>query len=185
MHICVNKLNIISSDNGLSPERRQAIIWSNAGVLLIGPVGTNFSEISIEIYIFSFKKMSSGNWQPFCLGINVFTSLSMPSKVLSPWNWVLECSYHFEIRQLACQISEPLKNSKCQSDAFNSFRDLMCDIEMVTCLMESHFVSWAKLDISIKKDFIEFQWFHPERMIEKNQIYISSTHKHMVEYYYP
>ena len=163
MHICVNKLNIISSDNGLSPERRQAIIWSNAGVLLIGPVGTNFSEISIEIYIFSFKKMhlkmSSGNWQPFCLGINVLTSLSMPSKVLSPWNWVLECSYHFEIWQLAqqqccwvaCQISEPVKNSKCQSDAFNSLRDLMCDIEMITCLMESHFVSWAKLDISIKK----------------------------------
>ena len=28
------------------------IIWTNAGILLIGPLGTNFSEILIEIYIF-------------------------------------------------------------------------------------------------------------------------------------
>ena len=48
-HICLNKLTIISSDNGLSPGRRQAIIWTNAGILLIGPLGTNFSEILIEI----------------------------------------------------------------------------------------------------------------------------------------
>ena len=54
VYICVSKLNIIGSDNGLSPGRRQAIIWTNAGILLIGPLGTNFSEI--EINIFSFKK---------------------------------------------------------------------------------------------------------------------------------
>ena len=30
-HICVSKLTIIGSDNGLSPERRQAIIWTKAG----------------------------------------------------------------------------------------------------------------------------------------------------------
>ena len=28
-HICVGKLNIIGSDNGLSPEQRQAIVWTN------------------------------------------------------------------------------------------------------------------------------------------------------------
>ena len=49
-HICVSKLNIIGSDNGLSPGRRQAIIWTNAGILLIGPLGTNFSEILSEIH---------------------------------------------------------------------------------------------------------------------------------------
>ena len=74
-HICVSKLTIIDSDNGLSPDRRQAIIWTNAGILLIGPLGTNFSEISIEILIFSFKKMrlkvSSAKRRPFCLGLNV------------------------------------------------------------------------------------------------------------------
>ena len=43
-HICVGKPAIIGSDNGLSPDRRQAIIWTNAGILLIGPLGTHFSE---------------------------------------------------------------------------------------------------------------------------------------------
>ena len=48
-HICVGKLIIIGSGNGLSPGRRQAIIWTNAGILLIGPLRTNFIEILIEI----------------------------------------------------------------------------------------------------------------------------------------
>ena len=54
-HICVSKLAIIGSDNGLSPDRRQAIIWINSGLLLIGPLGTNFSEILIQILTSSFK----------------------------------------------------------------------------------------------------------------------------------
>ena len=49
IHICIGKLTIIGLDNGLSPGWRQAIIWTNAGILVIGPLGTNFSEIS---YIF-------------------------------------------------------------------------------------------------------------------------------------
>ena len=77
-YICVNNLIIIGSDNGLSPGRRQAIIWTNAGILFIGPIGTNFSEILIEILTFSFKKMrlkvSSGIWRPFCRGLNVLTT---------------------------------------------------------------------------------------------------------------
>ena len=74
-HICVNKLTIIGSDNGLSPGQRQAIIWTNAGILLIQSLGTNFSEILIEVLTFSFKKMhlnmSSAKWRPFCLSLNV------------------------------------------------------------------------------------------------------------------
>ena len=57
MHICVSNLTITGSDNGLSPGRRQAVIWTNAGILLIGPLGTNSTEILIEIYTFPFKKM--------------------------------------------------------------------------------------------------------------------------------
>ena len=76
-HICVGKLIIIGSDNGLSPGRRQAIIWTNAGILSIGPLGTNFSEILAAIITFSFKKMylkvSSAKWRPFCSGLNVLT----------------------------------------------------------------------------------------------------------------
>ena len=63
-HICVGNLTIIGSDNGLSPVRRQAITWTNVEILLIGPLGTNFSEMLIEIHTFSLKKihlkMSSG-----------------------------------------------------------------------------------------------------------------------------
>ena len=75
-HICVGKLISIGSDNGLSPERRrQAITWTNAGILLIGPLGTNFSENLIEIQTFSLKKirlkMLSAKCRPFCLGLNV------------------------------------------------------------------------------------------------------------------
>ena len=54
----VSKLSIIGSDNGLLPGRHQAIIWADAGILLIGPIGTNFNEILIEIYEISFKKMN-------------------------------------------------------------------------------------------------------------------------------
>ena len=76
-HICIGNLTIIGSDNGLSPGWCQAVIWTNAAILLIGPLGTNFSEILIEINLFSFKKMylnmSSGKWLPFCLSPNVLT----------------------------------------------------------------------------------------------------------------
>ena len=76
-HICISELTIIGSDNGLSPGRRQAIIWNNAGLLLIEPLRSNFSEISIRIQTFSFKKMhlnmSSAKWRPFCLSLNVLT----------------------------------------------------------------------------------------------------------------
>ena len=80
-HICVNKLTIIGSDNGLSPNRYQAIIWTNGGILLIRPLGTNFSEILIEILTFSFKEMllkvSSAERRPFCLGLNVLISFTV------------------------------------------------------------------------------------------------------------
>ena len=53
-HICSSKLTVIGSDDGLSPGGHQAIIWTKAGILLIGLLGTNFGEISIPIYTFSF-----------------------------------------------------------------------------------------------------------------------------------
>ena len=44
-HIYIGKLTIIGSDNGLSPGRRQAIIWPNSGILLIGTLETHFNGI--------------------------------------------------------------------------------------------------------------------------------------------
>ena len=76
-HICISKLTIIGSDNGLSPGRRQVIIGTNAGILLIAPLGRNFNEILIGIHTFSFNKtqskMSSAKRPPFCLGLNVLS----------------------------------------------------------------------------------------------------------------
>ena len=84
--------------------RRQAIIWTNAGMLLIGPLGTNFSEIIIGIQRFSFKKMhlnmSSARWRPFCLGLNVLMDLLIIPfyniLFVYTWNdfsWLIMCDY--------------------------------------------------------------------------------------------
>ena len=68
-----SKLNIIGSDNGLSPGRHQAIIWTNAEILFIRTLGTNDSEILSEMHTFSFMKMqlemSSVKWRPFCTAV--------------------------------------------------------------------------------------------------------------------
>ena len=68
--MCVSKLIIIGSDNGLSPGRHQAIIWTNAGIVLIGPYDTNFSEILNEIKKMHLNVSSEKLW-PFCLSLNV------------------------------------------------------------------------------------------------------------------
>ena len=88
-HICVSKLTIIGSDNGLVPDRRQAIIWTNAGILLIRTLGTNFSEILGEIYPFSFSKMhlkmSSAKWRLFGLGLNELKRTAGQSDTSRSW----------------------------------------------------------------------------------------------------
>ena len=92
-HICVSKPTTIGSDNGLSPGRRQAIICTNAGIILIGVLGTNFSEILIEIYTFSFKKMHLKKlaailFRPQC--VNIRTEMHLIHK-----SWYIMS--HFEL----------------------------------------------------------------------------------------
>ena len=104
-HICVSKLTITGTENGLSPGRRQAIIWTSAGILLIWTLGTNVSEILIKINSFSLKKMhlkmSSGRRQPSCLGLNVLITwyVSMiytPSLALEA-HWRIDIDYKYAI----------------------------------------------------------------------------------------
>ena len=90
-HMCVSTLTMIG--------RRQATASTNAGMLLIGRLETNFNESIIEIHTFSFKKMrlkmSCGKWRPFCLGLNVLTGkvftvgqttcIVVPDSMSSPW----------------------------------------------------------------------------------------------------
>ena len=96
-HICVIKLTIIGSDNGLSPGRRQAIIWTNAGILLIRTLGTNFSEIPCEIHTFSFSKMHlkmpSATWRLFGLGLNDLRYY---------WYW---CEFHNSISRVIAVLA--------------------------------------------------------------------------------
>ena len=100
-HICVLKLTIIGSDNGLSPGRRQPIIWTNDGIPLIRPLETNLSEIRIKIHTFSFKKMhlkmSPRKWRQFCLGLNVLKCThfiidccwnNRPGLNMAPFIWI-------------------------------------------------------------------------------------------------
>ena len=95
-YMCVVKLTIIGSDNGLSPGRCQATIWSNAGILLIGRLGTNFSEILIGIQTFSFKKMhlkmSSAKWRSFCFGLNVLSSKNISTSRSKSWCFLFSSS---------------------------------------------------------------------------------------------
>ena len=77
-HICISKLTIIGSPNDLLPGQCQAIIWTNAWIMLIGLLGINFSEIIMKNHIFSSKKLhlnvSSAKCWPFCHGTNVLNS---------------------------------------------------------------------------------------------------------------
>ena len=81
------KLTITGLDNGLSPGRRKAIIWTSAGILLIGQLGTNISQILIGIQTLLFKnmhlKMSSPKWSAFSLGLGVLIS-KVRTSVTSP-----------------------------------------------------------------------------------------------------
>ena len=82
MNICIKNLTIIGSENGLSPGQCQAIIWTNAGILLMQMLGTNFSGILSGIHTFSFKKMHlkmSAKRRQLCLGLNVLNGCKSSS----------------------------------------------------------------------------------------------------------
>ena len=113
-HICVGKLTNIGSDNGLSPGRHQAITWTNAGILLIGPLETKFNEILIKIHTISFKemhlKMPSGKWRSFCLSLNVITQDFVKKNTQSHFAFVFNVHYY----KTANEASWKSWHFKCQ-----------------------------------------------------------------------
>ena len=52
MHTCISRLTVIGPENGLSPGRHQAIIWTNAGMLLTEPVRTTSVKYNRSSFIF-------------------------------------------------------------------------------------------------------------------------------------
>ena len=81
----INRVSVVS-DNGLPPNRCQGIIWTSAGLPSVGPLGANFSEISIKIQDSSFTKMdpkvSSAKWRPFCPGeMGIIPGYCIPNRI--------------------------------------------------------------------------------------------------------
>ena len=72
-HICVGKLPPLVHIMACRMDGTKPLS-ANAATLLIGPLGTSFSEILVGIQTFSFKetrlKMASAKWRPFCLGLD-------------------------------------------------------------------------------------------------------------------
>ena len=145
-HICVSKLSIIGSDNGLSPGRRQAIIWTNAGILLIWTLGANFSDVWSEIHAFSFKKMhlkmASAKWRPFCLGLKVLKAFlaklhwSPPSAAYMP-QWT--GSSMFQVKACRLFSTKPLPEpilAECQLDS----------LEQISVIFKSEFYHFLSIN---------------------------------------
>ena len=137
-YICVSDLTSIGSDNGLSPGRRQAIIRTNAGILLIRPLGTNFSEFLVEILIFLFTKMclkvSSAKRRPFCLGLNQLT---------------------LEI----CRYTHLALNTLKPSDAFVHQETMPSLVHMAKLLFESVLVYRTLIETNFNEIWIKFHQF--------------------------
>ena len=91
-YIYIGKVTSIGLDDGLSPGRCQAIIWTNAGILLIWPLGTNFSEIFIKIDTFSLSKMhlkmSSGNGGHF-VSVSMCSEQTLNNFPFAYWYFVV------------------------------------------------------------------------------------------------
>ena len=88
-------LTIIGSDNGLSPGRHQAIIWTNGGILLIGPLGTHFNELLIKVqYFHSSKCVLKCSLESFVNFVSVSMSLQrLTSHVTNQVGLAYPCLY--------------------------------------------------------------------------------------------
>ena len=166
-HICIGKLTIIGSDNGLSPGRRQAIIWNNARILLIGPLETNFNEILIEIHTFSFKKMhlkmSSGKRRPFCLGLNVLMKMHPGGDELT----VKDVSIVSTRPQKPTIRHEPRMNLRiyCNSaSVLKCYNHIFHNIYILSCMIYINTLRPRKMDaifqMTFTNNFLEWKYMN-------------------------
>ena len=167
-YICISKLTIICSDNGLSPGRRQAIIWTNDGLLLNGPLGTNFSEILSKIHTFSFKKMhlktSSVKWRPFCLDVNVLDSLQNFGHFIH----ALVFSSHFELFHQAW-ITDDTSKMFCKNYVMSKLlltRESIV-MTMITNRLSVYFTSqnWKPKWTQWQKISFHVAWFNDKKCL--------------------
>ena len=141
MHICISKLTIIGSDTGLSLGC-QAIIWTNAGIFLIGCLGTNLNEILIEIHIFSFKKMHFNTSE-----CKMQTVLSQPqcvnqysSKILCTCYGAVDSTYQNDKKIWKLKGFSYLSNHNICMWVNVWIHQKKIEIEMLVCFHVDHFL---------------------------------------------
>ena len=138
-HIRVSKLAIIGSDNGLSPGRRQAIIRTNAGILWIGHLGTNFSEILIGVQTFLFKKL------------HLKTSSAKMASILSRPQWRNHPVVYL-VTPTGCDLAQPWRNcikwdlsgvilcDRIKMTSLKAFSNQFSCIKVVVCWTKSYVI---------------------------------------------
>ena len=156
---CISKVTIIGSDNGLSPPRDQAIIWTNAGILLIGPLGINCKEMLIEIHAFPFKKMHLkmlyGKWRPSCLGPNVLMVIQWGLKLLKFSHWQGQTNFIPYSPSKRTTYQSGLKCKMVSHEGWNE-HDMPHDLMMTCkCLVPGHQQLWYWLQFA----FLRFTQF--------------------------
>ena len=122
------------SDNGLSPVWHQAIIWSNGGLLSIGSLATNFSEILTKIQNFSFTKMHlkilSAKRRPFCPGGDKLTIWH------GSWFWACRTAH---VHTADFFFLLPKNSSLLFTEANSLVWGDMCPIYMQVMVIYSHY----------------------------------------------
>ena len=112
-HICVRNMNVIGSNNGLSPRRHQAIIWTNDGILLIPPPfinqlqwnlhGNSHSLIQEVLIVWKIVAILSRSCRETCRLMYVYwTDRWLVSK--SGIKWILDNYRHVSLRNYMYQL---------------------------------------------------------------------------------
>ena len=172
-HVCVSEIVIIGSDNGLSPGRRQAIIWTNARILLIGPWGTNFSEILIEILTFSFNKMhlkmSSAKWRLFRPGLNV---LMLTVSVVKYKNTITYHQFQFPLHTVAKPKHTDRKINTCVSVVMltnNLWNDAHFDADSTKIM--NKYLNWDTIPEATRYFVLVWGKMIPRYRISRSDVY--------------
>ena len=142
-HICVSNLTITGSDNGLSPGRRQAIILTNAGIMLIWTLLRNkfLWNINRNSYIFiqenAFENVVC-EMASICLGLSVLNGWKSTSQQIKSDTWQEESQQEKHQKQN--------QRTSIQIPTFSIFRFIFFD-----CLLSSNFCDWRAKDCTEKR----------------------------------
>ena len=150
-HICVIKLTVIGSGNGLAPGRCQAIIWTRAGILLIRASGTNFSDIRT----FSFTKMHlkmSAKWQPFCPGVDE------PEQKWSPFDDIFRHNKSALVQVMAWHLFGDKPLSEPMVTQFIDLNMYVCFIRLQGCCQLLNLDVMVIFCVQIPKMAFLFPW---------------------------